>query len=116
MHPDHFVGAGCASRDLGYRDGAGVRGEDSIRLGDAVDVGEDAELEAAVLAGCFDDERGMRERICTCSSGGIVPFFTCRSMFFAIVARPLSSASCETSIITTVNPDCANTCAIPFPI
>ena len=34
-------------------------------------------------------------------SAGIVLSLTCRSTFLAIVARPSSSASCETSIIVT---------------
>ena len=50
------------------------------------------------------------------SSADSVFFFTCRSMFFSIVARPRCSASSDTSIMVTGMPDCANTCAIPFPI
>ena len=60
----------------------------------------------------IDARRGSRP----CRPAWIVPFLICRSRFFAIVARPLSSASAETSIIVTSNPLCANTCAMPLPI
>ena len=53
--------------------------------------------------------RSTRARILTWSSAAIVPFFTCLSTFLAIVDLPLSSASCETSIIVTGKPYCAKT-------
>ena len=57
-----------------------------------------------------------RPRIASRSAAGTVPFAICRSTFFSIVARPRPSAPSATSIIVTVNPCCANTCAIPLPI
>ena len=86
------------------------------------------ELEVRVLGRRLDDERRLRRRprdrrsfamrasVASRAAASIVPFLTCRSRFFSIVARPRRSASPDTSTIVTGTPDCAKTCAMPLPI
>ena len=99
-------------------------------VGERVEVGEDLELELAVLGRGLDDERRARRprrvdvRGRRCGRGSrpslgrlSVPFLIWRSRFFAIVVAPARErVASATSIIVTGNPDCANTCAIPLPI
>jgi hypothetical protein len=59
VHADDFVRPLCPPRDLGDRDRAGVRGENRVRLGDTIEVGEDAVLELAVFGRRFVFEGRM---------------------------------------------------------
>ena len=119
-----FVRAG----DLGDRDRARVRREDRPGVGMPIEIGEDPELELAVLGRGFDDERraahgvqrrarrdAAEDRVALLPPAS-VPFLTWRSRFFSIVAVPGRARPSATSIIVTGKPCCANTCAMPFPI
>ena len=70
----------------------------------------------AVAAAAMSVFVAMRPSVASRAAVSSVPFFTCRSRFFSIVARPLASATSETSIIVTERPACAHTCAMPLPI
>jgi hypothetical protein len=62
VHADHLLGAPGARRDLGDGDRARVRREDRPVAGEAVEVGEDLELEVAVLGRGLDHERRVGRR------------------------------------------------------
>ena len=58
----------------------------------------------------------MFSKVVVLSSSVILSLETIRSKFFAIVSTPRFSDASLRSISWTLNPDCANVWAIPFPI
>ena len=59
MHPDHLRGALRARAELGDGDGARIRCEDRGSVGDAIEIGEERELELRLLGCGLDDQCGI---------------------------------------------------------
>ena len=106
-----------------------VRREHGARRRRADRVGEDPELEIAVLRRRFDDERrarhGVERRAACVTRPRIAPSSLAGER--ALLDLPVEvlldrraaarrARPATTSIIVTAKPDCAKTCAIPLPI
>ena len=63
MHTDHELGTLRPRGDFGDGDRARVRREDGARLRLTIQVGEDLELEIAILRYGLDDDRGIADGV-----------------------------------------------------
>ena len=115
-------------RDLGDRQGRGVRGEHGVGPADPVELREDPPLEVHALRHGLDDQVGsrrarrtrwtasIRSRIAPAAPRQSLPRCTARPVDFSRCPRPRSSASSSTSIADDGVPAPGNTSAIPAPI
>ena len=104
-----------------------IRGEDRIRLRDAVELAKDVTFDVQVFEDRFDDESASASALQSsvkridwarfqASSCVSLPFCTWYMNMPITVWRALSTASSLLSTTTTGMPACANAIAIPLPI
>ncbi len=128
VHAHDLGRAARRDRDVGDRQGRGVRGEDRVGSADAVELREDRPLEVQPLRDRLDDEVGgrrgrsralvnrIRPMISSRSPSVSLPRARARPVEWSTCSRPRSTASSLASTPTTSYPLRANTSAIPAPI